>query len=218
MLADGFTPRLVSTGSEVEVVITPSATIGHIGKFVVEVNVSNAFRSVSIRLGEFIRLEPSSFHAVTRLVLQDAVEVNLCLRRTRMDTLHDALHVGKHLLRTEVQTTRSGNVVRANHHENLLGLSVDVGLEVVALLRGISARIASVHNGQILTRRGLEGLGPTMHVRDTVTDEHDVVARYGQDLKRIVAMIPERPIGKDRRYCKEQQGDECRKSFHTFGC
>ena len=134
-----------------------------------------------------------------------------------MDACYDALHIGKHLLRTSVKSARSGDVVRANHHEHLLGFATNVRLKVVALLRGISARVTTVYDGQILTRGGLEGLGPTVHVGNTVTDEHDVVARYGQDLKRIVAMIPERPIGKDRRHSTEQQGDECRKSFHTLG-
>ena len=114
-----------------------------------------------------------------------------------MDTCHDALYIREHLLGAKVKTTRCGDVVRTNHHKHLLGLAIDVRLEVIALLRRVGTRVTAVHDGQVVAIRSHEGLRPAVHVGNTVTDKQNVVAGHIQRFERIVTMVTKRSIGKD---------------------
>ena len=76
-----------------------------------------------------------------------------------------------------------GYVVGAYHHKHLLGLALQIGLQIVALFSGISSRIASVHDGQILSLRCNECLGPAVHVGNAVSDEQDTALCRSQHLE-----------------------------------
>ena len=166
-----------------KVIVTPLPAVGNAREFIVEVDVSHLVGRLSIGLYNLVCLQPSSLNAVRSLIIQNAVEVHLRLRRACVNARHDTLHVTEHLLGAKIKSARSSDVVGADHHKYLLGLSANVRLEVVTLLRRIGTRVASVKNGKVVSVRGNEGFCPTMHVGNTVANEDDVVARHGQCLE-----------------------------------
>ena len=125
-----------------------------------------------------------------------------------MDALHDALDVGENLFRLEVQTAAGGDVVRANHQEELLRFVDEIALQVVTLFGGVGAGVSAVYDGERNLIVAAERFDPGVHVRDAVAHKHDASFSRRKDFEEVVPMLAERlvtPRGKRENACQKEK-------------
>ena len=209
----GFGPFLIGSSGEVEFVITPNTARSHVGKHVIEVHIVQPVfvRFIHESLHQAVRLEPALGGTVGGVVVEDAVEIDSCLWAALVDALHDALDVGKHLRRLEVQSAAGGDVVCANHHEELLRFVDEIALEIVTLFGRVGAGVSAVHNRERSCLVAAEHLDPGCHVCDAVAHKHDASFSRGKHFEEVVPVLAEGFIGPNSANahpkCK-QQGKE----------
>ena len=210
LVAKLFNPFLIGSGGEVEIVITPNAAGSNAAQHVVEVHI---FQPVFVRFfhegfHQTVRLEPALGGTVRSVVVEDALEIDLCFRAALVDALHDALDVGENLFRLEVQTAAGGDVVRANHQEELLRFVDEIALQVVTLFGGVGAGVSAVYDGERNLIVAAERFDPGVHVRDAVAHKHDASFSRRKDFEEVVPMLAERlvtPRGKRENACQKEK-------------
>ena len=119
-----------------KIIIAPCTSACHIRQFVVNVDKCQQFviGIVDVVLENLIVLQPCRLYTVVCVVVQDRVQVDMCLWRASVNTVHYALDITEYLLGSKVQSSAGSNVVCAYHHKYLGRAVGNVAFDVFALL------------------------------------------------------------------------------------
>ena len=179
-----------------KLVIAPCSALGKFDKFVVNIyeGKERITRAGNIICQNLIVMQPCCLHSVSCIIVQDRVQVDMCLWRASVNTVHNALDVTEYLLRSKIQTSAGSNVVCANHHKYLGRTVGNVAFDIFALFGRVGTRVAATAYRQIVAICITEYFLPDMHVGNTVTNHYNAAGLRGQNLESVITCHAERTV------------------------